>query len=191
MKLAKRFAVMFVLATAASVALAAGDPQPATGNQPPVGPSGPATVQPAVPDPAAGLPNVPENQAEIGAVRRGELKLETPAAVESAPVIDPAAAARRAAFDAVVAEQEAKVQALVDRLATTTGDEARLAIQKDIEREKLATGRRLLEVQLQLATNEGDAARVTRLQAAIAEWDAPVLPQGTIIDRPVPANPGR
>ncbi len=190
MKLAIHCAVMTVLAVTAAAAFAAGDPQPATGNQAPATQSGPASVQPA-PTPAAGLPDLPENQAEIEAMNKGELTFEQPAIDAPAPAIDAAAEARRAAFDGVVAEQNAKVQALGERLATTTGSEARVALQKDIEREKLATGRRLLELQLELATGDGDAARIERLQAAITEWDNPVMPQGAIIDRPVPANPGR
>ncbi len=50
--------------------------------------------------------------------------------------------------------------------------------------------RRLLEVQLEMATTAGDQAGIERLQAALAAWDAPI-PVGQPVERPVPTNPGR
>jgi len=146
-------------------------------------------------DPAAGVADLPENRAEIEALRRGELELERPEGALPAPALDTARHARRAAFEAVVDGQDAKVRALAERLAGATGDEA-LSIQKDIEREKIATGRLLLEAQLEFATRDGDQARVQRLQSALSAWDAPA-PAYAPVDRhlpaeaPVSANPGR
>jgi hypothetical protein len=65
-----------------------------------------------------------------------------------------------------------------------------LAIQKEIELTKKAAQRRLLEVQLEMATTAGDQAGIERLQAALAAWDAPI-PVGQPVERPVPTNPGR
>lgn len=146
-------------------------------------------------DPAVGLPDLPENRAEIEALRRGEAGFERPAGGLPAAVADTARLTRRAAFAAVVDGQDAKVRALAGRLAGATGDEA-LALQKEIEREKVATGRRLLEVQLEFAARDGDQERVRRLQEALAAWDAPA-PAYAPVDRPAPAghpvsaNPGR
>jgi hypothetical protein len=141
-------------------------------------------------DPTAGLADLPVNQAESEAIQRGELKLEQPEGTAPAPVVDAAREARRAAFDAVVTEQQAKVQALADRLSAAVDGEARLTLQKEIEREKLAIGRRLLELQLEFAARDGDQARSERLQAALTAWDTPA-PVGAPVDRPVPANTDR
>lgn len=99
-------------------------------------------------------------------------------------------AARRLAFDAVLAEQQARVQALTDRFAAAAGSPAGVEIQKEIEREKMATNRRLLEVQLGFATRDGNEEQVGGIKAALAAMDAP-QPVRQPIDRPVPANPGR
>jgi hypothetical protein len=117
------------------------------------------------------------------------LKLVQPEGPAPVPAIDPARAERRAAFDAVISGQDAKIQLLADRLAGAKGDEI-LAIEKEIEREKLATSRNLLELQLEFATRDGDKPRIERLQEALVQWDAPA-PVGTPVDRPVPTNLGR
>ncbi len=109
---------------------------------------------------------------------------------ETAPVAAAAATARRAAFDAVIAAQQAKIQALKDRLATAAGDDAVMAIQQEIAGEKQATQRQLLELQLEFATRDGDQARVEMMNEALTAWDAP-QPVLQPVDRPVPTNPGR
>ncbi len=65
-----------------------------------------------------------------------------------------------------------------------------LELQQEISREKQATQRRLLELQLDFATRDGDRARIEQATAALAAWDAP-RPVLTPVDRPVPANPER
>lgn len=196
-----RFLAAFVLALGLAASPSAGDPQPATQaqnsttaapgtpiNETPAAQSG-AVTAPAIPDPAAGLVDIPENQAELEAARAGQLKLIQPEGQAPAAAVDAARAARRAAFDAVVEDQDAKVRALADRLSAAKGDEA-VAIQKEIEHVKLATGRNLLELQLDFATRDGDQPRIDRLRAALAEWDAPA-PVGTPVERPVPSIQGR
>ena len=190
MKLVRRLVLVTLFVGLCSAALAADGPQPVT--QTPQQPlqSGPAAKprDPAA-DPTAGLVDLPENQAEMEAIRNGELKLVQPEGSAPIPAVDAAREARRAAFDAVMAEQDAKIRTLVDRLTGATGDEA-VAIQKDIEREKLSTSRRLLEVQLDQATRDGDQARVERIQEALTAWDAPA-PVYAPVERPLPTNPGR
>jgi len=110
-------------------------------------------------------------------------------ATAEAPDVDAARAARRAALDAVLAQQETRVQALLERLPAADS-RAALAIQQEIEQVKKETGRRLLEVQLELATTAGDQVAVENLQAALADWDAP-QPVRQPVDRPVPHNQGR
>lgn len=192
-----RYFIAAVLATGLATASSAAD-DPRTPTQTPAS-QAPVTETPAAqsgavttpftPAPDAGIVDVPENQAEIEAIRNGQLKLVQPEGAAPVPAIDPVRAERRAAFDAVIAGQDAKIQSLADRLASAKGDEV-LAIQKEIEREKLAASRGLLELQLEFATRDGDKPRIERLQAALAEWDAPA-PVGTPVDRPVPTNLGR
>lgn len=196
MKLARDPAVIALFAIAATLiplsATAADEPQPiATA---PVAASGLATdAVGSVPAPAVGLADLPENQAEAAAIAAGELKLVRPEApagtTAEAPAVEAARAARRAALDAVLSEQEARVQELASRLGAADSRTA-LEIQKEIEQVKKASGRRLLEVQLELANGAGDQAAVENLQAAIAEWDAP-QPVRQPVDRPVPHNQGR
>jgi hypothetical protein len=189
------FAVITLYAALAVVAPATGDAQSVSGDPEPATPPVAAAVLALAADPAAGVADLPENRAEIDALRRGELELERPEGALPAAAADTARHARRAAYEAVVAGQYAKVRALADRLAGATGDEA-LSIQKDIEREKTATGRLLLEVQLEFATRDSDQARVQRLVSALAAWDAPA-PAYAPVDRhlpaesPVSANTGR
>jgi hypothetical protein len=196
MKLARGSAIVALFTIAAVliplVGAAADEPQPAAA-VPAAGAGLAAEAPAAVPAPAAGLADLPENQAEAAAVAAGELKLvrpEAPAdANADAPALEAARAARRAAFDAVLAEQESRVQALVERLPAADG-RAALALQQEIEQVKKETGRRLLEVQLELATRAGDENAVQNLQAALADWDAP-QPARQPVDRPVPHNQGR
>ncbi|MBK7769830.1 MAG: hypothetical protein IPI48_04645 [bacterium] len=184
-----RCLVVITLTTGLSAAaVAAGDPQPAA-PIPATQAGTPAVTPTLVPDPTAGLADLPENQAELEAIRSGELKLVQPEGVAPTPAVSAARDARRAAFDAVINEQNAQVQVLTDRLEGAD-NEAALAIQKEIELTKKAAQRRLLEVQLEMATTAGDQAGIERLQAALAAWDAPI-PVGQPVDRPVPTNPGR
>lgn len=188
MKLARCLTVAVMTAGLAAVALAAGEPRP-TGPIPATQ-SGAASAQPAaVGDPTAGLADIPENQAELEAMRAGELELIRPEGTAPVPAADAVREARRAAFTAVLSEQQAKVAALVAQLDGAAGQDA-VAIQQQIEAEKKATDRRLLEVQLELATAAGDQAGIANAQAALKAFDAPA-PVGQPVDRPVPANPGR
>lgn len=188
MKLVRCLTAAVVTVGLAAAAVAADQPQ-ATG-QIPAAQSGAASVAPInLSDPTAALAAIPENQAEIEAVRSGELKLVQPEGTAQEPAIDAAREARRAAFAAVVTEQNAKVEALVARLNGASGAEA-VTIQQQIEAEKKATDRRLLVVQLDLATAAGDQVGIERLQTALTEFDAPA-PVGQPVDRPVPVNPGR
>lgn len=190
MTLLRCLVIVALAAGPTTVVLAAGDPQPATPNSTSATASAaPATTPPAA-DPAAGLADIPENQEERAAILGGELKLVVPDGAASVPAVDAAAAERRAAFDAVLAEQDAKVQVLADRLANAAGGEAQFALQKEIEQEKLAAGRRLLELQLDFATRDGDQARIEQIQAAITAWDAPA-PTYAPVERPAPAINGR
>lgn len=190
MKLVRCLTAAFLIAGLAAIAMAAAEPQTAAPAPAPVTQSGPAAVAPLnIGDPTSGLAAIPENQAELEAVRTGELKLVRPDDAMPAPAIDAARQARRAAFDAVINEQNAKIEALTARLAGAAGTEA-LALQKQIEAEKKATSRRLLEVQMDQAAAAGDQAAVERVQAALTDLDAPA-PAGQPIDRPVPVNPGR
>lgn len=193
----RRLVSVVLVGFAATVALAADDP--ASGTPPPVTFVGqPTAVEatatkdgsaPAL-DPAAGIPDIPANRTEIDALRAGKMTLERPAGAEAVPTPDAAGNARRAAFDAVIAAQQAKIQALKDRLATAADDDAVMAIQQEIAGEKQATQRQLLELQLEFATRDGDQARIEQMNAALTAWDAP-QPVLQPIDRPVPTNPGR
>ncbi len=173
-------------------AVAADEPKPI--DSAPVTSAAPANgAAVALPAPAVGLADLPENQAESAAVAAGELKLARPdqpaGTAAGAPAVEAARAARRAALDAVLAEQDARVQELASRLPAADSRTS-LEIQKQIEQVKKESGRRLLEAQLELATGAGDQAAIEKLQAALADWDAP-RPVLAPVDRPAPLNQGR
>lgn len=163
--------IICVACCLAAAAFAADEPQPnhsqpvaVVGQAAPVQGGGAATDRPTAPTPLAGTADIPGS----------------PAGIE----------ARRLAFDAVLAEQQARVQALTDRFAALAGSPAGIEIQKEIEREKMATHRRLLEVQLDFATRDGSEEQVNGIKAALTAMDTP-QPVRQPIDRPAPANPGR
>lgn len=143
-------------------------------------------------EPFAGVADLPENQAELEALRSGAATFAAPegAATAAAPVADAAREARRAAFAAVVAEQNGRIAALGARLEAVAGTEESLALQREIEQQKRATGLRLLELQLEQASADGDEAGVAGIEAAIAAWDAP-QPAPQPVDRPTPTAPRR
>ncbi len=197
MLLFRHFALVASISCFAAVAKAADDPQnqpqptvPAAGESAVLQAGGAPETRPVRLDAAAGIPDLPENKAEIEALRRGEMTLEPTAKSAQAPAVDAERESRRAAFAAVVSAQDAKVQALTDRLASVSGSDDGLAIQKEIEREKLATQRLLLELQLDFAIRAGDETRINGIKAALEAWDAP-RPVLQPMDRPAPANPGR
>lgn len=190
MKVIRSLTVVAVTVGLAALAFAADETKPITpATADALQKGAAATVAPPAATPSAGLADIPENAAERAAIERGELKLEVPEGTAAEPAVDAARAARRAAFDQVLAEQDARVKVLADRLAASTGDEA-MSLQRQIETEKVAGSRRLLELQLQFASQDGDQARVERIQAAIADWDAP-KPAGTPVERPVPTTTNR
>ncbi len=150
----------------------------------------PGTTAPA--DPMAGVADIPENQAELQALSSGGQPFAPPegAALSVAPADDEVRTARRVAFESVVAEQNTRIATLAARLADVAGTEESLAVQREIEQLKRATGLRLLELQLGMARTDGDAGRAAGLEAAIAAWDAP-QPAPQPVDRPTPAAPRR
>ena len=150
----------------------------------------PGATAPA--DPVAGVADIPENQAELQALSSGGQPFAPPegAALGTAPADDELRAARRAAFTSIVAEQDTRIATLAARLADVAGTEESLAVQREIEQLKRATGLRLLELQLELARTDGDAGRAAGIEAAIAAWDAP-QPAPQPVDRPTPAAPRR
>ena len=197
MLLFRHLALVVSISCFAAVVKAADDPrnQP----QPPVPVAGESAVLqlggapeslPLRLDAAAGMPDLPENKAEIEALRRREMTMEPTARSAQAPAVDAQREARRVAFAAVVSAQDAKVQALTDRLTSVSGSDDRLGIQMEIEREKLATQRLLLDLQLDFAIRDGNETRINGIKSAIEAWDAP-HPVLQPMDRPAPANPGR
>lgn len=190
-----RIAVVASICCFAVVVMAADSPQGQNSQPVAVAPvairaGGTPGSRPIVLDATAGVPNLPENQAEIEALRRGGMTLKPTATTLRAPAIDAAREARRVAFAAVIAAQDAKVRSLTDRLTAMPGGTAGVEIQKEIEREKLATSRLLLEVQLDFATRAGNEEHVRRIKAALKAWDAP-RPVLQPIDRPAPTSPVR
>lgn len=150
----------------------------------------PGTTAPV--DPVAGVADIPENQAELQALSSGGQPFAPPegSTLGAAPVADEVRTARRIAFESVVAEQDTRIAALAARLRDVAGTEESLAVQREIEQLKRATGLRLLELQLEMARTDGDADRVAGLEAAIAAWDAPhPAPQPVV--RPTPEAPRR
>ena len=195
MTLLVRIGVVSSICCFAAVVLAADspqgqNPQPVSVAPAAIGAGGTPGSRPVVLDATAGVPNLSENQAEIEALRRGGVTLKPMARSLRAPAIDAAREARRVAFAAVIAAQDAKVRSLTDRLAAMPGGTAGVEIQKEIGREKLATSRLLLEVQLDFAMRAGNDEHVRRIQTALKAWDAP-RPVLQPIDRPAPTSPVR
>lgn len=190
MKLMRCLAVATLTLGLAAVAVAAESPPANPNTAATTTGAGAPTVAPAAADPLAGLADIPENQEERAAILSGELKLIVPEGTAPAPAVDAVREARRTALDAVLAEQQGKVEALADRLSNATRSEDRLALEKEIEQEKLATSRRLLQLQLDFATRDGDQERIAKIQAAIEAWDAPA-PVYAPVERPVPTTNGR
>ncbi len=197
MLLFRHLAFVASISCIVAVVEAADDPQhqsqptvPAAGQSAVLQRGGPPESRPLSLDAAPGIPDLPENQAEIEALRRGEMTMEPTATSAPAPAVDAEREARRIAFATVVSAQDAKVQALTDRLASVSGSDDRLALQMEIEREKLATQRLLLELQLDFAIRTGNEAQINGIKSALEAWDAP-RPVLQPIDRPAPANPGR
>lgn len=150
----------------------------------------PGTTAPA--DPVAGVADIPENQAELQALSSGGQPFAPPegATLSVAPVADEVRAARRVAFESVVAEQDTRIATLAARLRDVAGTEESFTVQREIEQLKRSTGLRLLELQLEMARTDGDADRTAGLEAAIAAWDAPhPAPQPVV--RPTPEAPRR
>jgi len=155
----------------------------------------PGTTAPA--DPVAGVADIPENQAELQALSSGGQPFAPPegatlgvAQNANDPAADEIRAARRVAFESVVAEQDTRIATLAARLRDVAGTEESLDVQREIEQLKRSTGLRLLELQLEMARTDGDAARTAGLEAAIAAWDAPhPAPQPVV--RPTPEAPRR
>ncbi len=171
MQMRRRTVMISLAGCLAAAAFAADDQQPVhsqpvavVGQAVPVQDGGVPANRPAAPTPTAGAAETAGN----------------PVGIE----------ARRLAFDAVLAEQQARVQALTDRFAALAGSPAGIEIQKEIEREKMATNRRLLEVQLDFATRDGNEEQVGGIKAALTAMDTP-QPVRQSIDRPAPTNPGR
>ncbi|MBK9305031.1 MAG: hypothetical protein IPM94_14470 [bacterium] len=150
----------------------------------------PGTTAPA--DPVAGVADIPENQAELQALSSGGQPFAPPegATLGVAPADEEVRTARRAAFQSVVAEQDTRIAALAARLRDVAGTEESLAVQREIEQLKRATGLRLLELQLEMARTDGDAGRAAGIEAAITAWDAP-QPAPQPVDRPTPTAPRR
>jgi hypothetical protein len=187
-----RIAVVASICSFAVAAVAADSPQ---GKSPQpisvvpvaIGAGGAPGSRPIVLDATAGVPDLSENQAEIEALRRGGVTLKPTARSPRAPAIDAAREARRVAFAAIITAQDAKVRLLTDRLTAVPGGTAGVEIQKEIEREKLATSRLLLEAQLAFATRSGNDEHASRIKAALKAWDAP-RPVLQPIDRPAPTR---
>jgi hypothetical protein len=171
MKMCHRFLIMASICGLAVAAFAADDPQPkepqpvaVAGKADPVQEGGTSAGRPVASEAIVGTADIPVSQAGLDA--------------------------RRLAFDAVLAEQQARIQALTDRFAAVGNSPAGVEIQKEIEREKMATNRRLLEVQLDFATRDGSEEQVNGIKAALTAMDAP-QPVRQLVDRPAPTSPGR
>lgn len=183
--------VVLICCFAAATAIAddpqARAPQPVAIGSAAIQPGGPPGSGRLPPEATAGVPDIPENRAEIEALHRGGMTLDPMAKSAPESALDVAREARRTAFAAVVATQDARIRSLTNRLASMPGSPGDLEIQKEIEHEKLATVRLLLELQLDFATLDGDQSRIDRVKAGLDAWDAP-RPVLQPIDRPAPSS---
>lgn len=176
-----RIIVLFSLLTllAGAGAALADEPAAAQGDATTVAPVAAAPV----------LPDLPENAAEIEALKAGatpdapvEPSSEA-AAEEPTRELTPRTHALRAALDA----EQAQLAELQARLETAPDADAALAVQRDIERVKQQTEIDLLTAQARFAREAGQEQQAVAIEAAITELTSP-RPVGVPQDRPAPAD---
>jgi hypothetical protein len=151
---------------------------------------GAAGSEAAVESTAPIAPSLPENAAELEAIKSGQMSLELPPAQtrEPAPLLTaPEVQARMEAFERVIAQQTATVGALQARLAGATDNQAALAIQQEIQAAKLQGQIQIMQIQADQARLAGRVEQAEQIEAAIARMTGPA-PAGQPVDRPAPVR---
>jgi len=134
------------------------------------------------------LPDLPENAAEIEALKNGITNAPVPTDTAT-----PADADQPVGFEspqarelkALIASETAALAELQTRLDGAGADDAALAVQREIEQVKQQTEIDLLRLQARFAREAGQADRAAAIDAAIGELTAP-RPVGVPQDRPAP-----
>jgi len=159
-------------------------------DEPPTAQGDPKTVAPAVAAPV--IPDLPENAAEIEALKNGagpgSLAEPQSEATAGQPADEPTP--RTHALRAVLDAEQAQLAELQGRLESAPDTDAALAIQREIEQVKQQTEIDLLAAQARFAREAGQEEQAVAIEAAITELTAP-RPVGVPQDRPAPADPRR
>jgi hypothetical protein len=147
----------------------------------------PATPAPIEAGPA--IPDLPENQAEIEALKAAQPAGQAPTGIPAEPAnaLPRPETPRMKVLSAVLAAQQAQLAVLQDRLSTAPDATAALEIQREIERVKQQTEIDLLTAQARLAREAGQEQQAVAIEAAIGEMTSP-RPVGVPQDRPAPTE---
>lgn len=149
--------------------------EPAT----PAAPAGPASpvASPAVAgaDPAAAIPDLPENRAEIEAVRAGELRLEPAPNAAAAPQAAAPRSPEMLEIDQALVAERALVAELEARLEGAPDETAALDLLREIERTKQRTEIEILRLQAKHARLAGREEQAAEIEAAVQQILAPAL----------------
>jgi len=148
----------------------------------PVAPAAPAApaapvASPAVAgaDPAASIPDLPENRAEIEAVRAGELKLEPAPDAPAAPQAATPRSPEMLEIDQALAAERALVAELEARLEGAPDEPAALDLLREIERTKQQTEIEILRLQAKHARLAGREEQAAEIEAVVQQILAPAL----------------
>ncbi len=141
--------------------------------------SGPQAIPPA------GVPDLPENQAEIEAGLVPEGKAVEAQKSGAAPAPTPL----MVEIQAVFADERARVAELEARLTPSLDEGAALALRHQIEQIKIETELNILRLQAEHARREGRDEQAAAIDAAVAEMLSP-RPAGVPSERPAPVRSG-
>jgi hypothetical protein len=147
----------------------------------------PATPVPVQAGPA--MPDIPENAAEIEALKTAQPDAQAPVAVPAEPADEASRpeTPRMQVLNAVMANQKAQLAELEGRLASAPDATAALEVQREIEQVKQQTEIDLLAAQARLAREAGQEQQAAAIESAIGELTAP-RPVGVPQDRPAPTD---
>jgi len=184
MRTARPFVISVLLGILAAAGASAADQ--------PVAAQGDATTVAPI-EAAPALPDLPENAAEIEA-----LKSDAPSGPAPAEALPGLAAERPEAelsprmqvLRSLLAAEEARLAELQSRLDAAPDAAAALAIQREIERVKQQTEVELLAAQAGFAREAGQEEKAAAIEAAIDELTSP-RPRGVPQDRPAPVETQR
>ena len=167
------------------IAVAAAPPCALADDPAPPAKSGPADASATQSRAPAGIPDLPENQAEIEAGLVPDGKAVEAQKSDAAPALTPL----MAEIQAVLADEQTRVAELEARLSSSLDEGAALALRRQIEQIKVETELNILRLQAEHARRAGQDEQAAAIEAAIAEMLSP-RPAGVPSERPAPIQNG-